>query len=861
MKYVFLAIHVYLTLCVVHSLTAQRFACDGQSLIAINNGISTSISRPFYIPFSPAFLSPISNYQNASFDAMGFNSKDNFIYAIQENTNAVIRLRRDNSYVQVGTVNIVDTLKTYAGDCTPDGLYICHEQRLHQMLVFEVVDAFSLIQRIDLFWDPNSPNNGPFTTQIFDFAIDPNNPSVAYAYQGIGDDETLKPVATQGYMLKINLDFNDPNLGMVTPIALIDENRVAHLGSLLFTPYGGLIGYGTSEQGFNPKQRSFYNINPFSGDISNLVINNTGALLSDGCSCPYSFTFTCQVPTEGMYCNNDKKNILIQIVNNSFNPLENIILRDTLPEGMIIDQITGTFSGSIVAGTGIGSSMLEITDLLIPAKSTLEISLKIQTIDAKVGVNSNQAFLENLPEKFGGPMASDDASTFGLEGDPSKLIVVPRRLDDVTWEVTHPTDCLLANDGQIVVKSAQFLPDQNYEITIRNKVGWEETSSLVVIDQNNSFLLDSLIPGNYQLRQVRSLTDNCSLQVQDTSIIIEAPNDLFVLSVSSNSPICEGQDLILQSQVSPDGVVRWTGPNLFGYDDLNPIIESATVKYNGEYKIVAKYGYCEQTQFLDGVIKPFPMSMISGKSQYCERDNMVLKIDAIGDDLTHDWTGPDNLILAGATLDIGSMSEAKAGYYEAITSNNACGDTVGVEIIVLPTPSIDIEDQYFTDFCEDIVLSPTITGDENVSYTWSPQEGLSCIDCPSPTVQATIEPQYQVNVENSYACTDSATISIILDKSKIAYGPNVFSLSAQVENDRFTLYPACIIYQIERLDIFDRWGNQVFSSKTSTPDQSINHWDGYIDGQTANPGVYSWSAEVVLVDGSRENLYGTVTFL
>ena len=113
------------------------------------------------------------------FDALGFNSKDNFIYGVQQNSNAIVKLRRNNTYDTVGIVGIVDTLHSFAGDCISDGLYMCHDGILNQILVFNVIDDFKLIDRINLFWDPSSQNSGPFRTRIYDFAIDPNNPNIA----------------------------------------------------------------------------------------------------------------------------------------------------------------------------------------------------------------------------------------------------------------------------------------------------------------------------------------------------------------------------------------------------------------------------------------------------------------------------------------------------------------------------------------------------------------------------------------------------------------------------------------------------------------------------------------------------------
>lgn len=861
MKYWYLILKICALLCIVSAVVGQKFPCDGQLLIATTDGISTSISRKIDIPFNPPFLSPIVIYQNGNFDAIGFNSKDNFIYGVQENTNAIVKLKRDNSFEQVGTVPFVDTLKANAGDCTPEGLYLCHAYDLHQILVFDVVDEFKLIRRIDLFWDPDSPNDGVFETRLFDFAIDPNNPSLAFSYQGHSDHEDLSPESTRGYTLRINLDFDDPNLGMVTPIAAIDQNQITHLGGMLFTAQSDLFGYGSSDPGLNPPQNRLFTISPFTGEVIDLKISRPKSILSDGCSCPFSFTFTNSVPEEGMYCNNDEKIFVVNINNNSFNPISDIILRDTFPEGMVIEQITGLFEGSISAGTGIGMNVLEIVGLQIPSKTNVEIRIKVLSVDAPVGPAFNQAYLYNLKNQFEEVLASDNLSTIGAERDASQFIVIPRRLDDVTWEVVRPSDCIEANDGQIVVSSPQFFPGQEYEVKLRNKIGWEESTTRIVIDQNNSFLLDSLVPGDYQLFQVRSLLDNCSLAVQDTTLIVEAPNDLLDLIVSSNSPICEGAMLLLQSEVFPAGDIQWKGPNSYGSEDFNPVIENVMPKYSGAYTIEAEYGLCKQINSLEVTIKPNINASIVGETQYCEREGLLLNVTGKGDTLEFQWSGPNNLTAADSILSIPSMTIDQQGYYEVVSTNGACNDTVGLEIIVRPTPTIRLQEVLLLDFCVPVILSPEITGGENVRYSWFPQEGLSCADCPSPQVVPIVQDRYQLYVENDQLCNDSATVDIVLDQKNRAYAPNAFVRQSERGNERFTLFPGCILNQIHSLEIFDRWGNRVFTSKTTDSNQAIESWDGKIHGQLARAGVYVWYAEIELVDGSIQNLKGDVTLL
>ena len=852
-------------LCISSSagVKAQRFQCDGQLLIGTSDGVSTTISRPRAVPFSLPFLSPLSIYVDGNFDALGFNPADNYIYGVEQNTNTIVRLRRDNTFERLGQVGIVDELQSLAADCTPDGSYLCYESTLRQLLVFDVVDQLQLVDRIDLYWDPTSGQSGSFATELFDFAVDPNEPGVAYAHQGTAADPRLAPAATKGKLLRIVIDPSAGDRGMVTPLDQSGAGDFAHVGSLLFSPQSQLYGYGTNSVDFNAPQNIFYSIDQPSGQSAIVLINNTPAISSDGCACPYSFTFTNTVPTAGFLCNNDRKDFILRIENNTFAPLEGLTLTDTFPLGMRIEAVSPTFSGNILAGTGVGTDILHITELAIPAKSTIVITVEVLSIDAVVGPTYNQAFLSGLPARFGTDiLPSDDTGTVGVFGDSSYFFVEARELDDISWTVTLPTDCLEANDGRLTVTSPQFFEGQEFEVRLRNKIGWEETTTVVVIDQDNSFTIDSLIPGDYQLYSLRSLSDNCSLALKDTTLMVEAPNDLLNLSVGSNSPICEGTSLSLSSNLSPSGSIRWTGPSLFGSETPDPILADASPDQTGEYKAVATYGYCEQTELLSVTVSPSVQVTVQGDSVYCERDDLLVSATGQGDILRYSWSGPDGSGLStDSLLQITNLSSEQQGDYEVIASNAGCTDTTRITIDILPTPTLSLPPSITTDFCSPVVLAPELSGDTDVRFRWTPDTGLSCTDCPTPQVLPIAQPSYQLQVENDFLCTDSASVRIVLDKENLVFAANIFNLSSVSGNDQFAVRPGCVVHYIHRMEVYDRWGHTVFTTSAVAPEQSLAMWNGFISGTAASNGVYVWFAKVELVDGSIEYLCGDVTLL
>jgi hypothetical protein len=848
---------------VVSTSSSQTFSCDGQLLIALNDSTTTTIFRPVPIPFNPPFFSPVSRYTGGSFDALGFNSKDNYIYGIEKNTNNIVRLKRNNTYEVIGTLESLDPLSSFAGDCTPDGLYLVYDYESHHILVYEVTDAFQLIDEIDLYWDPASGISGDFTNILFDFAVDPNRPSLAYSYQGIVENPELGPVSTRGSMLEIIVDLNAPNKGMVTPRQKINDNIISHIGAFVFSPQSGLHGYGTSEEGFNPRQNRLFSVNAFNGDIGQVLSYSPAAIYSDGCSCPFSFIFSNSVPSVGIFCNNDEKTFKLRIDNNTFIPVEDVILRDTFPDGIVIKQVVGDFEGNITNGVGIGlgSNILEITELLIPEKTTVEIEVTVLSIDAVTGPVYNQAFLENLPDRYNGRMVSNDPATVGVDNDPSRYFVVEQDLEDVSWQIISPTDCINGNDGKIIFSSEQFFPGQSFEVGLRNKIGWEENVYSVIIDDNNSFMIDSLIRGDYEVFNFRSLSDNCSLKLRDTTLIIEPPNELLILETSTNSPVCEGSSLQLNGMVSPAGTIRWTGPGSFGSDVSNSIIEETDPNRSGTYRASAIYGFCMQEIFEEVDIKPEVNISIDGTSEVCERDTLRLKAMGTRQEVEYNWNKDDRLITVDSILLILDVTPNDSGIIELIADNGACRDTARLEVDILPTPTLELPREISSDFCDPIILTPEITGDTDVSYQWIPQEGLDCSECLNPQIQPLVQSNYMLKVENDYQCSDSASVNIFLDKRNLIFAPNVFLRSSQNQNDIFEVTAGCTTRYIHSLDIYDRWGGVAFSSLNNTLDSSIGYWDGYINDRPAKSGVYIWFAKIELVDATIEYISGDVTLL
>ena len=64
---------------------------------------------------------------------------------------------------------------------------------------------------------------------------------------------------------------------------------------------------------------------------------------------------------------------------------------------------------------------------------------------------------------------------------------------------------------------------------------------------------------------------------------------------------------------------------------------------------------------------------------------------------------------------------------------------------------------------------------------------------------------------------------------------------------------------IYKINIFDRWGEMVYSNTNVAANDENNSWDGTFKGRQLNNGVFVYVVEVEYIDGTRETFKGDVT--
>lgn len=113
--------------------------------------------------------------------------------------------------------------------------------------------------------------------------------------------------------------------------------------------------------------------------------------------------------------------------------------------------------------------------------------------------------------------------------------------------------------------------------------------------------------------------------------------------LSSNSPICEGDSLLISLNTFQGATYHWTGSNGFSSSADHIILTSISLKDSGLYSVVrSKNGCNSDSSSIKVIVKPRPdtsLLHISLTSPVCEGDSLILHADNIPGYLYY-WSGP-----------------------------------------------------------------------------------------------------------------------------------------------------------------------------------------------------------------------------
>ena len=145
--------------------------------------------------------------------------------------------------------------------------------------------------------------------------------------------------------------------------------------------------------------------------------------------------------------------------------------------------------------------------------------------------------------------------------------------------------------------------------------------------------------------------------------------------------------------------------------------------------------------------------------------------------------------------------------------------------------------------------SDTDTIISNQKYTW-------------PVNQITYDSSgnYFIKFISKDQCDSIHYLLLTIIKENNIFYPNVIHPNSQFkQNTAFTIFDNGAIKSIERLRIYDRWGELIWQ-RENFPSNDVNYgWDGTFRDKAVNPAVFVWVADLLLSDGRKITEKGDVT--
>ncbi|GLR17645.1 T9SS type B sorting domain-containing protein [Portibacter lacus] len=268
----------------------------------------------------------------------------------------------------------------------------------------------------------------------------------------------------------------------------------------------------------------------------------------------------------------------------------------------------------------------------------------------------------------------------------------------------------------------------------------------------------------------------------------------------------------------------------------------------------------------------------------CTSSDLAVQIDSIRDDYCNGALGSYVSVsgLGGFpdyqyNIDNGSFSDdsifenlAPGDYVIGIQDRFNCVQNLTLTINSIPGFIANAGDDVTINGSEPFdTLSGSHNGIGNVTVSWSPPNGIMCPDgtlnCLSPQINPEITTTYTMTVFDELGCSAIDEVRVIVVENTDIYMPNIFSPNDDGVNDYFSiLSDPTIVESIEKLVIFDRWGNMVYSGSNLLPNDETGGWDGSVNGVLAEQGVYTWFAEIRYIsrpDGDPVTVSGDLTLL
>jgi len=258
----------------------------------------------------------------------------------------------------------------------------------------------------------------------------------------------------------------------------------------------------------------------------------------------------------------------------------------------------------------------------------------------------------------------------------------------------------------------------------------------------------------------------CTGSSSTVTVLISPP--VIAPGAGSNSPICEGQPLLLTAGSIASATYSWTGPNSFTSSVQNPTVTPTTTLSSGVYSVNATVAGCTgPTSTVNVIVNPTPAppAIVGSNSPLCEGQTLLLTASSVVG-ATYSWTGPNSFTSSVQNPTIAPTTSLSAGVYSVNVTVGGCTsrDTT-LNVIVNPLPTVSVTAGSNAPLCIGATLSLTATFIPGATYSWSgPLSFTSAVQNPTiGSVPLAASGIYSVTITVAgCSASSSSTVNVVV---------------------------------------------------------------------------------------------------
>jgi len=244
------------------------------------------------------------------------------------------------------------------------------------------------------------------------------------------------------------------------------------------------------------------------------------------------------------------------------------------------------------------------------------------------------------------------------------------------------------------------------------------------------------------------------------------------------------------------------------------------------------------------VLYPTPLPPLVTDTSLCQ-GSPPFEAQAAGQVLRWYDRATDTLALV-VTPTIATDQAGSRTFFSTQTVNNCESEKASFTVRIDPLPRVDIGDKQTACIGRTVVIQTAV--DSSYQYLWNTGDSL-------PYIEVAASGSYRCEVSNNCGSVSDMAAVLFVDCAECLYVPNAFSPNGDSKNDLYFTYSVCPIRYFE-LQIFNRWGEMVFSSQ-----DIAQGWDGNYKNQALPTGVYTYRVLLVNELGKTTTRKGSVTLI